>query len=445
MQNDLSKLPAPPTGQQGMTLGQFQHLPPPPQGQQGFTLNQVQNQGDKSSQLPILSKPQGGFGTALKDEAVGAGKSLLGGAIGVASGLQKFGKGIFNFFGADTSKMGLNALDSSTPEGQGVQDSLAYKSQGEQFGGALSDTAQIISPFAGGNLEALAAKGGSLASKATGIFKAGGEDATKLAETLAPKPTAKEVKLAQAQGRIYPGKEPTLFKGGTSDKIATSDKTFNATRTVQEQIPNATKMKPAELYNAVDEGITKKATALRPQMEATPIKPETVQKINTDWEALKKNQLADAPATEEPNVAKRQAKFESLLQKSGSSSHADLWDTRINYDNSISDAVKKANINSSESLQLQKEEWLQNRKILSDAINDTNLGMGGTSQKAFSDMSNLYEAKNNLLSKAEIKTANPSKIKQWLKDNPKKATALGTALGVEGLRALGLNYKDLLP
>ncbi len=185
-----------------------------------------------------------------------------------------------------------------------------------------------------------------------------------------------------------------------------------------ENIPNASEMSPSKLYTAIDNKITETATKLRPQMEATPIKPQTVEKINSDWESLKKSQIDNAPATEEANVAKRQAKFEATLKKSGSGNHADLWDTRINYDNSIAENVKKANINSPESLQLQKEEWLQNRKILSDAINDNVSGMGKVSQKAFSDMTNMYEARNGILSQTKATTTIQPSIASELYNSP---------------------------
>ena len=86
---------------------------------------------------------------------------------------------------------------------------------------------------------------------------------------------------------------------------------------------------------------------------------------------------------------------------------------------SIKPNVKQATSQSPESLQLQKEEWLQNRDILNNAINDSKAGMGATSQKAFENMTNLYEAKTNLLSKAKIETTpQPSKIVQFAKDHP---------------------------
>lgn len=256
-----------------------------------------------------------------------------------------------------------------------------------------------------------------------------GKEATEIAEKISPEISPKEAKVAQTEERFYSGKPATTFKSGTPDKVAVSNKVFDATRTIQEQIPNASKMKPSDLYTAVTENISTTAKKMRPQMQATPIKPQTIDKITNDWEELKRFQIEDAPATEEINVLKRQKKFESFLQKSGNKSHADLWDTRIAYDDSIPDAVKKANTLSSESLQLQKAEWLQNRRILTEAMDVVD----SPEMKA---LSNLYEAKNNLISKTKLNEAQVAKIKQIAKKYPKTTTAILTALGIGGLDVL---------
>ena len=257
-------------------------------------------------------------------------------------------------------------------------------------------------------------------------------------DMIQPKATVKEARLAQTQGRFVEGKKPTLFKAGTEDTILPSAKTQSASQTIIKNIPDAQKLSPTELYKAVDNKITETATTLRPKMEATPIEPVTIEKLNTDWENIKKQQMLDAPATEEPNVMKRQLKFESFLKKSGSNTQADLWDTRIAYDDSIPANVKKANTLSSESLQLQREEWLQNRQILNDAFE-------ANSKPEFKTMTDLYEAKNGILSQTKVEGSLPSKFSQWLKDNPNKAMALKAALGIEGLRLLGIDPLKLIP
>lgn len=433
MNPNLTQLPPPPTGQVGINPNQFSHLPPPPQGQQGFTLDQIKNPQQPS--MPLLTGAnqgaQSGFGTALKDVAVGAGKDLLSTARDTAGLLQSGGKAVLGAFGADTSNLGINSLDNSTPAGAGVANNLAAKSRGEQVGKVLSGATQLVAPLANGNAEKLIAKGKSAYEgfQASREAKATADATDKITEMISPKATAKEAKLAQAQGRFVEGKPETFFKSSTPPKILPSKKTLSATDTIIKNIPEAPKMSPSQLYKAVDENITKTATDLRPEMAKTPIKPETVDKINNDWEALKKTQLSDAPATEEPNVIKRQGKFESLLRKSGSGTHADLWDTRIAYDDSIPEGVKKATSLSPESQQIQKEEWLQNRAILNDAINDSAHGMGKTSQNAFGKMSDMYEAKNGLLSQTKLDTGvTPSKLSQAYNSKPAKIIKKGLGL-----------------
>lgn len=449
MQNDLSKLPAPPRGQTGVTFESLQHLPPPPSGQQGMTLDQIK--GQKTDQIAsensMLQKQSNFANSSLgiaKNTIGETTQSLLGGAATfVKSAISAPVDIVRGFMGKAPSTDNTNFPT--------IQ-SQAFQKTSDVFEGTKSPlraTAEITGQTVGGaadvlGMEGLLRGGGKLVEKGIGkidqgyqTYKAGKEIKTavnstgKIAEMISPKATVKEAKLAQTQGRLVQGKEPTLFRAGTEDKILPSKKTVSASETIVKNIPNAQKMSPGDLYKAVDKNITETAQKLRPQMEATPIKPETVQKINDDWSTLKKTQMADAPATEEANVLKRQGKFETILKKSGSGSHADLWDTAINYDNSIADNVKKANSLSSESLQLQKDEWLQNRKILSDAIEKT-------SKPEFKQMSDLYEAKNGLISKAKVNEAQMSKVNQFLKNNPKVAAVLGGATVYEVAKHLGI-------
>lgn len=379
-------------------------------------------------QMPILTNEQGGFGTALKDVAVGAGKDLMGTARDTAMGLQGAGQMALGAL-TGTKPQGLKSLDNNTPEGAQINEQLKAKSRGEQVGKVLSGATQLVAPFAGGNAEKLIAKGKSVyegmqASKETKAIE-------KVTEMISPKATVKQAKIAQTEGRLLEGKKPTLLRAGTEDKILPSKKTLSDSETIIKNIPGASKMSEGELYSAVDKNINDTATKLRPQMEQTPIKPETIQKINDDWSALKKSQMADAPATEETNVAKRQVKFESLLQKSGNQNHAELWDTAINYDKSIPDGVKKATSMSPESIQLQKQEWLDNRQILSDAIEKS-------SKPEFKQMSSMYNAKEGILSKTKVDKAQLSKVNQFLKDNPKVSAALGGATMYEVAKHLGI-------
>lgn len=264
------------------------------------------------------------------------------------------------------------------------------------------------------------------------------QNTAKIQETISPKPTPKEAKLAQSQGRFIQGKEPTLFKAGTADSIAPSEKVIRATDTIQRNIPGADKMDESQLHSALSAKIEQTAETLKPQMKATQIKPETIQKINDDWTALKKSQIEEADATEEPNVRKQQQQFEQRLMKSGNSTMDDLWETRKSYDDGVPENVKKANSMSPESLQNKKQIWLQNRGILTDSINDAQNGMGATSQRAFSDMHDMYNAKEGIMSKTKVDGAKMSKVNQFLKEHPTTAKFLGGATIYEVLKHLGL-------
>lgn len=259
-----------------------------------------------------------------------------------------------------------------------------------------------------------------------------------ISEKISPKPTTKEVRLAQSQGRIIPGKEPGLLVDGTPPEIIPIKDIQHATGTIYREIPGASDMNEIDLTNAINDSITTKAETLKPQMESTPVKPETINKINDDWENLKAKQVNDADATEEANVKKLQDKFQkNYLESTKTDNLNDLWETAKDYDESIPEKVKKANDTSDISLQNKKEMWLQNRSILRKAITDSSSGLGEESQQVFNDMHDMYNARENLISKAKVETTGkPGTIKRLIQKNPKIAATVGGA--VLGSTAVGL-------
>lgn len=360
------------------------------------------------AQMPILTNPQGGFDTALKDVVVGAGKGLLG-------GMQSFGKlalEVGSLGKIDSDKLGID------------EEKLKAKSRGEQVGKVLEFGAELGTGF-------VAAKVPQVITKAKQAYTVSREAKAgeKVLEMISPKPTVGQARLAQSQGRLVEGKPATFFKRGTEGSILPTKKTLSARDLIIEKIPNAAKMQPTELYKAVDTEITTTAQKLKPQMQATPIKPETIQAINDDWTKLKKLQVEVADATEEANVIKLQQQFEARLMKSGNTSYDDLWETRKAYDDSIPDNVKRANEISSESLQNKKEIWLQNRGILNKAMDDV-------AGNAFKEMSNLYEARTGLMSKAKVDKAQMSKLREFAKKHPEITTLLKGIIGIKAFESL---------
>ena len=111
----------------------------------------------------------------------------------------------------------------------------------------------------------------------------------------------------------------------------------------------------------------------------------------------------------------------------------DLWENAKAYDASIKSNVKSATSQSGEGLQMQKEIWLQNRAILRNAINDGTNGMGTTSSKAFSDMHDMYEGQNGILSKATVeKTGEPSGLSKAYNSKAGKVIRNVAKVGVAG-------------
>jgi hypothetical protein len=278
---------------------------------------------------------------------------------------------------------------------------------------------QVVKDAAGNIVSGVSDAASSAKGLVTGQAK---NDLQTIADTISPKLTAKEIKLAESQGRIVTGNQPTLLRGGTPDQILTSDKVTESAFTINKEIPNAAQMSQPDLYTALKARTTDMAQQLEPEMRAVTLKPETIDSMKEDVSALQKSQLENADATEEANVAKRQKQFNARLAKiTPQSTLDDVWKERIALDDATPANVKNANSLSDSRLQTKKEEWLQNRSILNNIINDSGSGLGKTSQQAFKDMSNMYDARTNLLSKAKENldlAGQPSKVIQWMKAHP---------------------------
>ena len=266
----------------------------------------------------------------------------------------------------------------------------------------------------------------------------------KITDTISPKMTAKETKLALSQGRLVEGQNPGLLTNGTPDTVIPSDKVNKAAQTIQEQIPGASKMSQPQLFKALNENGVAIRDSLTPVMEQTPVTPTQLQNISDSWKTLKETQLADPYLSNNTNLPKLQVNFEqNFLSKVGDAKNMnDLWQTTQAYDASVPARVKMANSMSSEVLQDQKAVWLQNRSVLADATHQVSTGLNQTAAKAYSDMSNMYTAKENILSKIKIdKTGGISKVAQWAKDNPWKARGVGLIVGdkvLKGVTGYGL-------
>jgi hypothetical protein len=113
-----------------------------------------------------------------------------------------------------------------------------------------------------------------------------------------------------------------------------------------------------------------------------------------------------------------------------------VWQARKDYDASVADNVKNATDQSPPQLQTRKAMWLQNRAILNTAINDMKSGLGKTAQEAFDAMSDMYGAKENILSKAKVDTKGKEGIlPRTAKDLAKKVVG-GAVIGEAARRVI---------
>lgn len=202
--------------------------------------------------MPILTNQQGGFGTALKDVAVGGVKSFVEGSRGTAQLLQGAGKWGLGLLGADTSQMGFKSLDNATSEGASVAQTLQSKSRGEQVGKVLGTVAELGTGFIkSGAQKALQLR------KATKLAEA---DRSYLLDLVSPKITPEVSELAVKQGRVTePGflKQAKILPSKTDQEIAESVKGLVSKKKTVLQNTDSIDKGIREINNGVKEYVAK--------------------------------------------------------------------------------------------------------------------------------------------------------------------------------------------
>lgn len=352
----------------------------------------------------------------------------------------------------DKVGIGLDDLISKHPQiGSMIESALKTVGAGGEIAGNILGAEGVAS-----GADALVTKGTKAATEIPGQIKtaikgtpegmateAAGSDLTRINEMISPKPTIKQAKLAMTEGRLQ---EPTpggIIKEGKPGRIAPSEQNVKSSFTIQKYVPDAAKMEPTELYKTLETKVGDISKQLKPEMQKVKIKPETFDQMSSDWKEVKSAQAKDPYLPSSVNLKKLHTDFETRIKNIKDGSIDDIWEARKAYDGSVPSSVKEATELSSESLQAQKDMWLENRRIFSDAINDAENGLGQTSRQAFSDMRDMYEAQNGLLSKAKVvKDAGSSKLGDFL--DSKTGKVLKTAGKVTGGGLLLKEGYDLL-
>lgn len=279
----------------------------------------------------------------------------------------------------------------------------------------------------------------------------------KIQDLISPKVTARETKIALAEGRIAPGQEAGILRDGTPDQVIPSEAIQKAATTIKREIPGAESMTQPELHGALDVKISDIAEKLTPEMKKVPLTDQIIANITDAWDRLKIKQLEDPYASSGANLDKLHAQFErdflspltrkvdeasmsgSLGIDAQSSNMNDLWDIAKAYDQSIPANVKSASVISPDTFQTQKSVWIQNRAILRGAINDVATGLGSKSKTAFDVMHDLYNAQKGIQSSYKVpKEGAPSSVKQFLQKPAVKAatTIAKVGVGIEGAKKL---------
>lgn len=236
----------------------------------------------------------------------------------------------------------------------------------------------------------------------------------KIEETISPKLTKRETELAAEQGRVIRGeKRVGGLLGRRPDEVIQSQKVKKSAQTIQSEIPNASKLDDASLNNALNNKITDTSKKLQPQLKSVEVDKDDAGFIRAEWENIKESQKKDPEFVAFRGGEQAQKNFEAFLDelvkpikgKTGQfrkKTLDDIWDIRKRYDDSISKTIKQASDNSAPSTQLQKEMWLENRRILNDVMDELSDDLELTSKDAFDKMSDLYLARQNIIGKTKL-------------------------------------------
>jgi hypothetical protein len=220
---------------------------------------------------------------------------------------------------------------------------------------------------------------------------------------IAPNLTKKEIMTALSEGRVVrTGKIGKIL--GKADKVLLDKKVTAAAETIQRVIPKASKLSDAEIANKAGEAIGNISNKLSPELKNVKINDELKEGIINSWASVKESQVEKLAFASKTALNKQHKAFEKTLENLIDADNADeLWKSIQKYDDSIPSQIKKANGMSSDVAQELRGVWLDNRRILRNAIDELALEMKDEIvSQGFRDMANLYTAKTNIINSANL-------------------------------------------
>lgn len=355
--------------------------------------------------LPTLTSPTGGLGTALKDVAVGAGKSLIGGARGTTQLIEGLGKTFMRSLGGDTSGYGVRSLDESTPEGAGVSETLKAKSQGEMVGKTLGTVGEIASGF-------VAAKGPQAVSRGVQTYKAGKEaKATEKAlESVTPRVTdfsPNDYEDMLRLGRISPktAKEPAKYVlTGAEREVALRNRHLIDKDPVKTSI---NLMKDISRKDAEVGDFLRKNNAIFSNGE---LRNHILQSLD---------EVDDISIPEERIAKLKTTLTDGFIRALGKNDMESLWTARKAFDRSIERVFS-----GSPTLQNRVKREMRN-SVQEFIMQRTPDDVYGGKMREMRELFDLFDT----VSTKATKERGRSKIQEWVKKNPGKAKAIGWGTG----------------
>ena len=225
---------------------------------------------------------------------------------------------------------------------------------------------------------------------------------SKALDLIKEKNTAKTRTLADQENRLVQPKQwkiSKILQWKKQAEIIPTKWIQRAEQVINKRIPNLSEdviQAGKQVKNEI--GIMSKE--LKPQLQKikvgsrTKLKADTYKSIQS--EILSKDTL---------NIAEKKAVKKAILKIKTAKNANDLWEARIEYDKSIPDRVRKANINSDNKLQLAQQTRKSTRNEINNMINEVSDWITDTNvRETFKDMSSLYEAGWNIKKRVGMET-----------------------------------------
>lgn len=246
-----------------------------------------------------------------------------------------------------------------------------------------------------------------------------------------PKMTKKEIMRAIEEGRVTrTGNVQKFF--GKPDVVRAEGRVQNAARTVVNEIPDVQNLTDVEVANLAKRRVAEISKELEPKLKNVPVAENIKETVIDSYINTAKNFPQEYPILSEQQIKNISKNFEDIIVELGDANNTDdLWKAVQKYDDSVKRNVKLATSQSPETLQTQKDIWLENRRILRDALDEAVALADQDVASEFKKMSDLYTVRENIINNAEFAKGSGKLTKALMRQGGIQAAGLVGA-GVTG-------------